>query len=126
MRFMPYVTMLLLTAGFVMLAVLHSPWWFIGAGLCGLPAMIGTWDVVQTGHSICRNYPMLGRLRFLQESIRPELQQYFIETNTSGRPFSRDQRSLVYQRAKNVESLKPFGTELDVYSEEYEWASHPR
>ncbi len=124
MRFMPYVAMLLLTAGFVALAVLLSPRWYIGVGLCGFPALVGTWDLIQAKHSICRNYPILGHFRFLLESIRPEIHQYFVESNSDGRPFSRDQRTLVYERSKNIEGLKPFGTELDVYSDGYQWGHH--
>ena len=86
--------------------------------------LLGLYDLVQTRHSILRNYPILGHFRFLFEAIRPELHQYFIESDLNGRPFNRDERSLVYERAKNIEGLQPFGTELDVYSGEYEWCSH--
>src|SRR5215216_3997739 len=62
---------------------------------------LGVYDLAQTKHTIRRNFPVVGRLRYLFEAFRPELQQYFVESNSSGRPFSRQQRSLVYQRAKN-------------------------
>jgi len=87
-------------------------------------ALLGTWDLVQTRHSITRNYPIIAHMRFLFESIRPEIHQYFVESNIDGHPFNHDARSLIYERAKNIDGLKPFGTELDVYSEEYEWLNH--
>ena len=85
---------------------------------------LGVYDAFQTQHTIRRNFPLAGRLRYLFEVIRPELQQYFVESNTSGRPFGRDLRSLVYQRAKNVTDTVPFGTEKDVYAVGYEWMNH--
>jgi glutamate synthase domain-containing protein 2 len=85
---------------------------------------LGVYDMAQTKHAIRRNFPVAGRLRYLFEAIRPEMQQYFVESNSSGRPFSRQQRSLVYQRAKNVTDTLPFGTEEDVYAVGYEWMNH--
>lgn len=72
-------------------------------------------------HSVLRNYPVLGHARFLLERIRPELQQYFIERNYDGRPFDRDVRSIVYERAKGTDAEEPFGTERDVYLPGYEF-----
>lgn len=86
--------------------------------------VLGVHDMVQTKHAILRNYPILGRMRFLLESIRPEIQQYFIERNTDGRPFDRDTRSLVYARAKGADSHKAFGTERDVNEAGYEYLLH--
>ncbi len=87
-------------------------------------ALLGSWDMVQARHSVLRNYPILAHLRFLFEGIRPELRQYFFESNLSGTPFSREQRSLVYQRAKDEEAKSPFGTEFDVYAEDHAWVNH--
>ncbi len=67
---------------------------------------------------------MVGQLRYLFEPVRRELQHYFVESNASGRPFSRDLRSIVYQRAKNATDTIPFGTEKDVYALGYEWINH--
>ena len=86
--------------------------------------LLGIFDRLQKRHSILRNYPVLGRLRFLLEGAGPELHQYFVESNTSGRPFDRDFRTLMYERSKNIEGVKPFGTELDVYSDGYGFISH--
>ena len=85
---------------------------------------LGIWDLTQRRHSLLRNYPLIGHLRFLIEGTGAELRQYIVESNTEGRPFNRDQRSLVYQRAKNVIDKKPFGTELDVYDQHYAWLAH--
>jgi len=75
-------------------------------------------------HSLLRNYPILGRMRFLLETLGPAIHQYFVENNRAGRPFSRDLRALIYQRAKGIEAKKPFGTEMDVYESSYTWLSH--
>ena len=98
-------------------------WWAIAA-LALLLLGLGIHDVIQTKHAILRNFPVLGRMRFLFESIRPEIQQYFIERNTDGRPFDRDTRSLIYARAKGADSHKAFGTERDVNEVGYEFLLH--
>ena len=89
-------------------------------GLCAL----GLRDLLQKEHAILRAYPISGHLRFLLETVRPELRQYFFEDNKDGRPFSRDKRAIVYQRAKMNIDKRPFGTEIDVYQEGYEWLRH--
>lgn len=80
---------------------------------------IGIYDINQKTHAILRNFPVVGHFRYLLEKISPEIQQYFIETNTDGRPFSRNIRSLVYRRAKNVNDTHPFGTQRDINGEDY-------
>lgn len=97
-------------------------WWLFLVALA--LTVLGAWDLRQSRHSILRNYPIAGWIRFLFEEIRPEIRQYFLESETDGTPFSRRKRSLVYQRAKGVSDKRPFGTELDVYSESYEWLTH--
>lgn len=85
---------------------------------------IGFYDMYQDKHAIMRNYPILGRGRYVMEDLRPKLYQYFIESDTDGTPIPRIHRSLIYQRAKDVLDTAPFGTQLDVYEEGYEWMSH--
>src|SRR5690606_13823784 len=92
-------------------------WAFTALALAGL----GVYDLLQRRHSVLRNYPILGRFRFLFESVRPELRQYFFESDTDGAPFSRLQRAIVYQRAKKELDKRPFGTQQDVYRTGYEW-----
>ena len=95
--------------------------WFV---LSGALVALGIHDLNQTRHAILRNYPILGWLRFGLEFIRPEIRQYFIESDTEAQPFSRAQRSVVYQRAKGEPDNRPFGTQLDVGVEGYEWINH--
>ena len=85
---------------------------------------VGVYDLRQQKRSILRNYPIIGHLRFAMEFIRPEIRQYFIESDNEATPFSRAQRSLVYQRAKGDPDKRPFGTQLDVHAEGYEWMNH--
>ncbi len=85
---------------------------------------LGIFDMYQTQHSIRRLYPFLGRFRYMLESVRPEIQQYFVESDTNGTPISREYRSLVYQRAKGDRDTRPFGTIFDVNRNGYEWLNH--
>ncbi|SMX41816.1 FMN-binding glutamate synthase family protein [Maliponia aquimaris] len=103
---------------------LFQPWFLIGVAFFGFLTALGVYDVTQTSHSILRNYPILGHMRFLFEGIRPEIRQYLIESDADEEPFSREQRSLVYQRAKGVEDKRPFGTRRRVYDAGYEWLTH--
>jgi glutamate synthase domain-containing protein 2 len=95
-----------------------------GFALLGPVLAVAAHDLLQRRHSVLRNFPVLGHFRFLLEDLGPELHQYLVEDNTDGRPYDRDERTLAYQRAKNQSSLKPFGTELDVYREGYSWIAH--
>ena len=92
--------------------------------LCLGLVVLGWRDTRQRRHSILRNYPVIGHLRFLLEFVRIEIRQYFIEADNEATPFSRMQRSLVYQRAKGDPDKRPFGTQLDVHAQGYEWINH--
>jgi glutamate synthase domain-containing protein 2 len=85
---------------------------------------MGIIDMVQTRQSIRRNFPVLGRLRYVFEDLRPKIQQYFVESDTDGAPINRNERSVIYQRAKKQIDTIPFGTQLNVYAEGYEWMTH--
>jgi glutamate synthase domain-containing protein 2 len=85
---------------------------------------LGFYDMFQERRSIPRNFPVIGRMRYLLELIRPEIYQYFVESDTIGVPFDRDQRSLVYQRSKAERDTVPFGTKMNVYEPGYEWINH--
>ena len=89
-----------------------------------LLSFVGIHDVIQTKHAITRNYPVIGHIRFLIESVRPELRQYLFETDFEKLPFSRTQRSLVYARAKGQPDQRPFGTLVDTYASGYEFVGH--
>jgi glutamate synthase domain-containing protein 2 len=123
-RYIPYLLVLTLTAltlsaGF---ALDRDILWL----LClFVPlAALGVWDIVQSRHSLLRNYPLIAHLRWFFEGIRPEIRQYLIESDQDAVPFNREQRSVIYQRAKNELQTKPFGTSLDVNEPGYEWVSH--
>lgn len=98
--------------------------WWAFAGVFGALLLLGLRDRYQSEHAILRNYPVLGHLRYALEDLGPELRQYIVEHNLEGRPFNRDQRSLVYQRAKGAADVKPFGSELDSYREGHRWITH--
>ena len=98
------------------------PWW-PSIVLLAL-VLLGSWDLLQRKHSLYRNYPLTGHFRNIAEEMRTQIRQYFIESDTDGTPFDREQRSLVYQRAKNVVDTMPFGTERRVTDVGYEWINH--
>lgn len=121
---------LAITSAFVILVALAWAaavgvwaWWALGALVLAVVGL-GAYDLIQTKHSVLRNYPVVGHLRFLLETLRPELQQYFIERNWDGRPFDRDIRSIVYERSKGIHGEKAFGTERDVSAVGYEYLIH--
>ena len=113
------------------LAAVASGIWWLTLGSDGwlalgftLLTLIGFRDRQQSPRSILRNYPVIGHMRFLLEAFRPEIRQYFLESDTEAAPFSRQQRSLVYQRAKGDPDKRPFGTQQDLGSIGYEWINH--
>lgn len=109
----------------VSLPFLGSTEWLWPFTLLGVAlSLLGLFDLIQTPHAVRRNYPILGNIRYLVEGIRPEIRQYLLEADGDALPFSRAQRSLVYSRAKNESSEKPFGTLIDVYTAGYEFISH--
>lgn len=122
-RFLAYAGSIILTF-FSLLGLMLDPWFLIPLIVFGYLAMLGTYDVIQSRHSILRNYPVLGHMRFMFEGIRPEIRQYLIENDQDEEPFSREARSLVYQRAKGQEDKRPFGTRRRVYDAGFEWLTH--
>ena len=86
--------------------------------------LVGIMDIVQPKQTIRRNFPVLGRMRYWAEWMRPKIYQYFVESDTDGAPFNRQNRSVIYQRAKKVNDTTPFGTQLNVYEVGYEWLNH--
>lgn len=101
-----------------------GPWWWILLGIVIALDAITVYDLNQKKHAILHNFPLLGHLRYLGETIRPEMQQYFIERNFDGAPFDRDTRSVVYERAKGITSKKSFGTEREITKPGYEYVRH--
>jgi glutamate synthase domain-containing protein 2 len=123
---MRYVALGLSVAGLVICTALVA--WsaafilpaLVCAGLCAL----GAWDMAQPRHSLRRNYPILANIRFALEAIRPEIRQYFLESDLDGAPYNRSKRAVVYQRAKGQLDKRPFGTLHDVYAANFEWINH--
>lgn len=97
---------------------------YTGIALVGLLILIGVYDLVQKKHTILRNFPVIGHARYIFEMIAPEIHQYFVESDTDGRPISRNQRSYVYQRAKLQNQTHPFGSEINLSDPEYRWMRH--
>ena len=119
-RFAQPALLVVLSAGF---ALLGGVWTWLLAITLPLLA-IAVWDFFQDEHTLRRNYPLLARIRWIMEDLRPYARAYVVEGDLEGRPFNHDERALVYARAKGELDSHPFGTELDVYSDEYEWLSH--
>ncbi len=117
------LSVFIVCGGLVAMGFVNRNWWWVLAVVSPI-VLLGFYDMFQKKHAINRNFPILGRFRFILESIRPEIGQYFIESDLSGRPFNRRQRSVVYQRAKNVRETVPFGTQLNVKEVGYEWIHH--
>jgi glutamate synthase domain-containing protein 2 len=113
--------LVILTLG---LSVFLSKNWYVFFGITVLLTALGYYDMFQTKHSIMRIYPVFGRLRWFMEDMRPKIYQYFVESDIDGRPINRIDRSTIYQRAKKENDTMPFGTQLDVYAEGYEWMCH--
>ncbi|MDF1828183.1 MAG: FMN-binding glutamate synthase family protein [Legionellaceae bacterium] len=111
-----------LLAVFLALTMLHDIRWFLFV----LFPLLGLWlyDVTQTKHAILRNFPILGHMRYILEFFGPEIRQYFIADDEAERPFNREIRSLIYERAKNIRDTVPFGTERDILEVGYTWAEH--
>ncbi len=115
---------LVLVLGALDMTLWASAWMWVIIGLLALFTAVGVRDVTQRHHSILRNYPVLGHVRWMVELIRPEIRQYLLQSDEEAAPFSRSQRSLVYARAKAEGSERPFGTLLDVYRDGYEFIGH--
>ncbi|MEG3598647.1 MAG: glutamate synthase-related protein, partial [Pseudomonadota bacterium] len=119
MRFGPTAVVVLLTALFGIVDTLR--WGLV----ITLPLLLlAAYDFFQRQHTLWRNYPLLAHIRWIMEDLRPYARAYVVEGDLEGRPFNHQQRALVYARAKGQLDSHPFGTELDVYSDEYEWLAH--
>ena len=122
-RFTFFTLVLLATVATGIVGFWHRPTLIAFVPLLAL-SLLGVWDLLQKRHAILRNYPILGHMRWIFEGIRPEIRQYLIESERDEDPFSREDRSLVYQRAKDAEDKRPFGTREDVYASGFAWLLH--
>lgn len=124
MRFFVFALVFVLTLVFAALGTFVALPWLWGL-IVVLPfTLVGIYDLVQHEHNVLRNYPIIAHVRFLAEYIRHQVRQYFVESDTDGTPFDHNERNIIYKRARGISAAKPFGTELDVYDEEYEWLNH--
>lgn len=122
-RFLPLISSILMLALFSACLMVSSFFWvgvILMAGLTG----IGLYDVFQTRHTLWRNFPIAARIRWIAEELRPFFRAYIVESDTEGRPFNHEERAMVYRRAKNVTSVEPFGSQLNIDRPPYEWLSH--
>ena len=116
-RYLPWASTIPLAA----LGYLVSPWLSL---LALVLFALGVQDLIQSHHAVRRNYPLTGRLRYALESIRPEIRQYFIESDDDKLPFSRHQRAMVYARSKEQNDKRGFGTIKDYYHTDAQWLAH--
>lgn len=124
LRYAPFSAVALLTVACVLLGLVVAPG-FLWALPILVPLMcLGIWDVWQTRHTLLRLYPISAHFRWFFEWLRPYMREYLLNSDHQGRPYSHNQRALIYRRAKGTEALQPFGTELDVYSPQHEWINH--
>ncbi|HBN94594.1 MAG TPA: FMN-binding glutamate synthase family protein, partial [Hyphomonas sp.] len=122
-RYLPWLATVLLLALCLVFWRQHS--WLIYLAVALIPlALTGLYDVLQRRHSLWRNFPLFARIRWVAEELRPFLRAYIVESETEGRPFNHEERTLVYRRAKDVSSVEPFGSHLDIDKPPYEWLAH--
>jgi len=124
LRYLPYAASIIGSIATLPLIITLHPGWTVVPGILVAFAILGTRDILQRRHTISRNYPILAHFRYFLESIGPEIRQYFIESDTEAMPFSREQRSIVYRRSKNILDKRPFGSLLAMYNPGYEWLNH--
>lgn len=117
-----FTFIIFIVACIIVCTILWPVYGFLGIAL--LLFALGLYDIFQREHSILRNFPVLGHMRYLLELIRPEIHQYFVENNTDGKPIDRNHRAYIYERAKLDNDTHPFGTELDVNEEDFKWMHH--
>ncbi len=124
MRFLPLVLCLCLIPLGLALSALHPIWGGVVTVMALTTSGLGLHDLLQPRRAVLKNYPISARLRFVFEHFRPEIRQYFLESDHEETPFSREQRALVYRRAKGIEGLRPFGTLRNVNEIGHEWINH--
>ncbi len=123
-RYFVFQLVLAATLGCAIAGYAYQPVFYVALVILVPLSLIGIGDVLQSGRALLRNYPLIGHIRFLLEAIRPEIRQYLVEDERDPVPFSREQRTLVYRRAKGVSDKQPFGTVRDTNAPGYGWLSH--
>jgi len=117
------IIVVILTLGFLLqLTYQYAFYWFLG--VMGVFSIIALYDIIQVKNSIVKNYPLFGHLRYIFKDISPEIRQYFVEGNTDGTPFNKNQIDLINSRAEMKLKNHPFGTEMNLYEDGHEWVAH--
>jgi len=122
-RFIPLTVIVALLA-LCVLGFHLIPWLALPGLVLGALVLLGLYDMFQPRHTLWRNFPIIARVRWVAEELRPFFRAYIVESETEGRPFNHEDRAMVYRRAKNVSSVEPFGSHLDVDKPPYEWLAH--
>jgi len=104
--------------------LLHHPFQLILVLVLLGYAILGFIEMNWALSNLRRNYPVLANMRYLLEHIRPEIQQYFIASDTAEKPFNREQRNLIYRRSKGLDDTLPFGTQHDIHEQGYRYSYH--
>ncbi len=120
-RLIPFLIVAALAVAALAAGFYWSPWLYLLAWVLLTTAFIGVWDLIQGEHALRRNFPLMARVRWFFEWLRPFLRGYIVESETEGRPFNIEDRALVYRRAKDVSSVEPFGAHIDFDKPPYEW-----
>jgi len=123
-RYSTLFIVVILSITFFILGFKINPHFYWAAAVFTALSILGVRDALQKHHSVLKNYPIIGHLRWILEMIRPELRQYFFSSDTEETPFNREQRSLVYQRSKLDNDKIPYGTKTNVYENGHEWLNH--
>ncbi|MEM7766540.1 MAG: FMN-binding glutamate synthase family protein [Pseudomonadota bacterium] len=123
-RYLPWLATLAVAALSAWGALAATPWLWLLAGVTGAGGLLGVYDLLQTRHTLWRNFPLLARIRWIAEDLRPFFRAYIVESDTEGTPFNHEDRAMVYRRAKDVSSVEPFGSQLEMDRPPYEWLSH--
>ena len=123
-RFSVLLYVWLFSLVFLIATIYFSEFFLLPALIMIFLGSIGIYDFLQKKRAVLANFPLLGRLRFMMEAIRPELRQYFWESDKDELPFSRNQRSMVYKRSKRLLADRPFGSDEDHYADDFNWLNH--
>ncbi len=124
MRYIPFSLIILASLLCLALGYRVSAGWLWPLVVLAPLLLLGLWDLFQTSHTLRRLYPVSAHFRWMFEWVRPYMREYLLDSDHQGRPYSHNQRALVYRRAKDVESVQAFGTEMDHYEPRYEWINH--
>ena len=109
---------------FIGVGLVYGHFWFSLAAVFLILFIVGISDYSQKKRAVLGNFPLMGRFRFIFEAIRPELRQYFWEADSDELPYSRNQRTMVYQRSKQILAARPFGSDENQYLEDFNWLNH--